>query len=265
MQEAGSMAEVYKTVQYLECQPSGSCTRVEGNVMVEKTVTLRVNGEFWLTLICSPSNLEALTIGYLFTEGIIESNKEIAQLDISSVLDRVDVWLNRRIDRPKRKQRLTGSSGAIVLSQPHASIHIGPDNLRITPQQVQLLVQKMHEGQVMHENIGGLHACALCDENNLIIMAEDIGRHNTLDKIAGLCLIKDLPQSTRILVMSGRVSTEMMMKAGRINAAIVVSLTTPTANSIQLAESWGITLVGYVRGGYFTIYTHSERIIHEAG
>jgi FdhD protein len=100
----------------------------------------------------------------------------------------------------------------------------------------------------------------LSDGVEVTASAEDIGRHNTLDKIAGLCLLHDLHPERRILMTTGRISSEMIQKSARIGATIVISRTSPTSMSIQLAEQMGITLIGYARASQFNIYSHPERI-----
>ena len=100
----------------------------------------------------------------------------------------------------------------------------------------------------------------LSDGKNWLVPAQDIGRHNTLDKIAGYCLLNDLHPEQRVLITTGRISSEMLQKARRLEAAILISRTSPSALSIQLAQTAGITLIGYARRNRFNVYTHAERI-----
>ena len=118
----------------------------------------------------------------------------------------------------------------------------------------------MFEGQSLYQEVGGVHASALSDGETLLVVCEDIGRHNTLDKIAGKIILNQIEITNPILLTSGRISSEMMQKASSIGAPIVVSRTSPTSSSIRLAEESGITLIGYAFGRQFKIYTNPHRI-----
>ena len=107
---------------------------------------------------------------------------------------------------------------------------------------------------------GGVHASALSDTKNLLVVAEDIGRHNTLDKIQGECLLRGLSTRDRLLLSTGRVSSEMLLKAARMQVPVVVSRHSPTGRAISLARDLGIALVGYARGSRLSVYSHPERL-----
>ena len=107
---------------------------------------------------------------------------------------------------------------------------------------------------------GGVHASALADTGGLLIVAEDIGRHNTLDKIQGECLFRELPTKDRLLLSTGRISSEMLLKAARMQVPVVVSRHSPTGSAVLLARDLGIALVGRVRGDRLSVYSHPERL-----
>ena len=130
----------------------------------------------------------------------------------------------------------------------------------MTPEQVNQLLVLLLKSQLLYRSAGGVHTSVLSDGVKVIASAEDIGRHNTLDKIAGLCLLHDFRPAHRFLMTTGRISSEMIQKSARIGATLVISRTSPTSMSILLAEQMGITLVGYARGGQFNVYSHPERI-----
>lgn len=107
---------------------------------------------------------------------------------------------------------------------------------------------------------GGIHASALSNGERLLVVAEDVGRHNTLDKIRGECTLKGIPTKERIILTTGRISSEMVSKAVGMETPILISRTSPTDLAVRLADSWGITLVGYARGKRINLYTHPARI-----
>jgi FdhD protein len=122
------------------------------------------------------------------------------------------------------------------------------------------LVVDLLDTQKVYREVGVIHTSVLSDGYSSFIMAEDIGRHNTLDKISGRYLLEDREFRKKILISTGRISSDMLQKAARIGASIVVSRTSPSSLSIDLAEKWGITLVGYARRDRYNIYTHEGRI-----
>ncbi len=123
------------------------------------------------------------------------------------------------------------------------------------------LIQLVFEAQDLYRQSGGVHTSALSDGQRLLVVAEDIGRHNTLDKIAGRCLLEDIRPERRILLTTGRVSSEMLQKTARLGADVVISRTSPSSLAIDLADRWGITLIGYARRDRFNVYTHPHRIL----
>jgi FdhD protein len=126
------------------------------------------------------------------------------------------------------------------------------------------LVALLFEAQELYRETGGVHTSALSDGTQIALSAEDIGRHNTLDKIAGLCLMQNIWPETRILITTGRISSEMLQKAARMGAPILISRTSPSSLSIEMAERYGITLIGYARTQRFNVYTSKGRIIDES-
>jgi FdhD protein len=131
----------------------------------------------------------------------------------------------------------------------------------LTPEQITGLVAGLFESQTIYRQTGGVHTSALSDGEQLIASTEDVGRHNTLDKLAGLCLLQGILPERRVIVTTGRISSEMLQKARRMGASVVISRTSPSSLSIRLANQWGITLIGYARRNRFNVYSHPGRIL----
>lgn len=230
--------------------------------IVETPVSLTVNGKVWISFMCTPLNLEALAIGFLFNEGVIESMDEVVDARVCEHGDNVDVWLTHSAEQPANWRRTSGCTGGVtavdLLSK--ADVSLSGDQVKVSPEAVMKLVDKLFESQELYKDTGGVHTSALCDGENVIVAADDIGRHNTLDKIAGLCLMKKLRPQKRILITTGRISSEMLQKAARLSSPILISRTSPSSLSIEMAQRYGITLIGYARKHRFNVYSNPQRV-----
>jgi FdhD protein len=130
----------------------------------------------------------------------------------------------------------------------------------ISPSKVLSLMKQFQEQMELYRMSGGIHSAALSDSRKILVQAEDIGRHNTLDKIMGECLLRKLSVPDGILLTSGRVSSEMLIKASKMRVPVVVSRTSPTERAVTLARDINITLIGYARGSRLSVYAHPERL-----
>jgi len=145
-----------------------------------------------------------------------------------------------------------------LLARPDVSFE--EDKFNVGPEAIGHLVEMLFESQALYRETGGVHTSALSDGEKIVFAAEDIGRHNTLDKIAGLCLMNDTWPKTRILITTGRISSEMLQKAARLQAPILISRTSPSSLSIEMAKRYGITLIGYARRHRFNVYSNGQRV-----
>ena len=249
-----------KSVQFQQFR-AGRGVSSESELIVEKPVALYVNGILWITFMCTPNLLKALAVGFLFNEGVIESADQIEEFHICDNREIIDVWLGHQAEKPVEWKRTSGCTGgytALDLDELYLEVE---DEVKIEADQVRKLVERLFETQDLYKKTGGVHTSVLTDGNQIVLAAEDVGRHNSIDKIAGLYLLGDEEPSSKILLSTGRISSDMLQKAARIGAAIVISRTSPTSMSVELADRWGITLIGYARRNRFNLYTHPGRII----
>jgi FdhD protein len=255
MSDEGSHSVTYTGYYDDECRP------VHGVVPVEEVIALHVNGQPLVQLMCTPTLLEELALGFLFNEGLIEEAgdvEEVKVLALNTGQRWLDVWLGHEIEPPKLRAITSGCSGGTTFESAGGPVE---SDLRVAPRQVMRLMAEMSRSAELYRRAGGLHVAALAEGERLICVAEDVGRHNAVDKIAGLCLRRGLPMADRVLLSSGRISSEVVSKAARMQVPVVISRTSPTSLSVQLAQAWHVTLIGYTRRHSFRVYAGEERLL----
>ncbi len=234
-------------------------TSVEAEVIEESPLTLFVNGQEWVTLMCTPVQLEDLALGFLAAEGVIERAEEVELLDITHRGTVADVWLRHPVTLPRKRVLTSGCAGGVTFGDLAATRPPLSVECPVTPAQILTLMEALQEAAQLYRRCQGVHTSALSDGVRLLAVAEDVGRHNTLDKIRGACLRGGIATRGGILLTTGRVSSEMLHKAAAMETPVVVSRTSPTSLSVNLARAWNITLIGYVRGRRMRIYTGAAR------
>jgi FdhD protein len=234
---------------------------VEGAVPTEERIMLNVNGIELVGLMCTPVLLEELAIGFLYTEGLITGMDEVVDVRVCGSGRCVDVWLTKDIETPTIRIVTTGCSGGTTFDTMVEAQGPVSTNISITPGQVRHLMRLLYNSTTLYQQAKGIHASALSDGETLYCAAEDVGRHNTVDKLAGSCLRQEMTPQGLIMLTTGRVSSEMLGKAARMDLPVVISRTSPTSLSVELARAWGITLIGYARGTTFRCYSSPERIV----
>jgi FdhD protein len=233
---------------------SGAVEEVHGEVVREQPLTIHVNGERFVTLLCSPMNLDALVVGYLWMEKVIAAIDDVARLDVSAVDGRADVTLTRPVVLPTERILTSGCGGGITFRIDHRLFPRVTSRLRVRPEVLAARMKDLFVAAVHYRTSRGIHGAALTDGETLLLVAEDVGRHNAIDKVKGEALMKGVITDDRILLSTGRISSEMLLKAARMGVPVVASRTSPTEMAIALAEQLGITVCGYVRGDSVNVY-----------
>ncbi len=232
----------------------GRVEEVKGDVVREQPLTLYVNGQRFLTLLCSPFKLEALVVGYLWIEKVIGGLEEIRALQVSEVDGRADVTLTHPVTLPTERILTSGCGGGITFRIDPRLFTPLRSQLRVTPGRLSARLKDLFAAAVHYHASRGIHGAALTDGDELLVVAEDVGRHNAVDKVKGEALLRGLPTADRILLSTGRVSSEMLLKASRMAVPLVASRTSPTEMAVALAEQLGITVVGYLRPDALNVY-----------
>jgi FdhD protein len=234
---------------------------VRGEVIEEAQVTIYLNGKELAAMMTTPRDLEALALGFMLNEGLIESAQEVDHIHISMQACCADVWLNHSVDHPRRKIITSGCGGGVTFRDPLSSIRpLSADN-KIDPKILFKLFNHLQRPESLYARARGVHTAGLSDGQKVLCMVEDVGRHNTIDKLVGRAEMEGVAIEGNILLVSGRVSSEMLLKAVVMGCPMIASRNSPTSLSITLAEELNITLIGYVRRNSMRVYSHPQRLI----
>ncbi|MFC1539371.1 formate dehydrogenase accessory sulfurtransferase FdhD [Candidatus Latescibacterota bacterium] len=232
----------------------------------EVFLTLYLNEQELLTLLCSPDSLKELCAGFLFSAGLIHSFDDIETISVntSKMISRIKTK-KKEMDKDIMFRRVyTSGCGKNMLFYNTLDItgnRIIQNNTSIRSTQIQDLMKDFEKRSVSYKKTGGVHGAALCSADKIIVFHEDIGRHNAIDKIVGEALIRKLNMKDMVVLTSGRISSEVMYKVQKMGSAVVISRSAPTSLAVNLAEKWNVALVGFVRGRRMNVYTASERIL----
>ena len=227
---------------------------VRAEVVREQPLTLYINGERFLTLLCSPMQLDALVVGYLWMEKVIAGVEDVRSLDVSPVDGRAYIVLEHAVTLPTERILTSGCGGGITFRIDHRLFPRLESSLRVRPRELAAGMKELALAAVHYRASRGIHGAALYDGSHLLIVAEDVGRHNAIDKIKGEALLHGIPTADRVLLSTGRISSEMLLKAARMGVPVVASRTSPTEMAVALAEQLGITVCGYVRPDGLNVY-----------
>ncbi len=231
----------------------------------EYPVTLTVNGAEFVTLIASPHDLKFLVAGFLRMQGLVDCLEDLLALSVCPEFGAANVRIRKEVP-PRLVPTITcGCGGGIAFNLPGGrdKLRGGGDaaaGRRYSPDEVFRTMDQMARLAERYKAGGGIHSAAAGDGRGLLVHAEDVGRHNTVDRIAGEALLAGIDLSGAILATSGRVSSEMAAKGAALGVGLIASRTSPTDMAAEICEDAGIALLGYVRGGRFNVYAHPERL-----
>jgi FdhD protein len=221
----------------------------------------------------TPGNDFELAAGFLYTEGLVRSREEIASIAYCELLPEeqnynvVTVRLAEPFDPETLRRNFFATSscgvcGKASLDQVRVQCPVLPPGPVVTAEAILALPQALREAQQVFEQTGGLHAAGLFDPGGaMVAVREDVGRHNAVDKLVGWALLAGtLPLSDRVLMVSGRVGFEIVQKAAVAGVPVLCAVSAPSSLAVQAAQDLGMTVVGFVRGRGFNVYSHPERI-----
>ncbi|MNH83684.1 formate dehydrogenase accessory protein [compost metagenome] len=261
----------------MELQREGSVIRYQRGritlesdlVVTEHPVTLKINGEEFATMVCSPEYIEDMAIGYLASEGVIKEYGDIEELWVQEKEGFVHIKTSRWNPKLQKlyTQRYitsccgTSRAGFVFFNDARTAKVMKDVHVRLSFEDCFHLMDELLLRGDLFRRTGGVHSAALCSSKSILLARSDIGRHNALDKIYGHSLKQGMSLEDKIVVFSGRISSEILLKVAKIGCGIVLSKSAPTALALELAEELGITTVGFIRSDSCNVYTHPHRIV----
>ena len=237
----------------------------EDCVVEEVPFTLKLNEKELATLLCTPADLEDLATGFLFTSGIINKAENVKKI----IIDRERWTANIELENKNNtgdlvfKRLYTSGCGRGILFYNIADIANRAkiiSDLKIQAEKINILMADFQKKSQVYKLTGGTHGAALADGEGILIFKEDIGRHNAIDKVIGNGLRQGCSFKNKIILTSGRISSEVLFKTQKCRIPIVVSRSAPTNQAVMLAKDMNITLVGFARGNRMNIYSSEGRI-----
>lgn len=233
----------------------------------EVPLTIRLNDREVVTLLCTAKYPDYLAVGFLKSDAFINSPDQITDLNIRDEGDRLvaevetchDPWEGRTLERSITSGCGKGTNfGRNVTTISKRRLD---GDIKVTPEQILALAKELHERSTLYNATRGCHNSSLCTPDEMLLFREDIGRHNAIDMICGQCFLDNEPVEDKMIVSTGRIASEILLKVVRIGVPIMVSTAVATSFSVELARKTGITLVGNVKDDSFWVYNDKGRII----
>ncbi|MBT9282335.1 MAG: formate dehydrogenase accessory sulfurtransferase FdhD [Hydrogenibacillus schlegelii] len=241
---------------------------IEDVVAAEMPLTVMVGGEELATILCSPIDLEDLVLGFLASEGLVRTMKDVRSISIDEArgVSYVELAHPPALDFRALHRRTYGSCcgrgrAQFYFQSDLKTAKYAVSEVVLTADDVQAIMRVFRQRSMLFKQTGGVHNAALVTKEGILLMRSDIGRHNALDKLYGAWLKQPFALSDKAIAFSGRLSSEVVLKVAKIGVGLIISKSAPTALGLSLAEALNITVVGFARGEEMNVYTHPERIV----
>ena len=257
-----SGAREWEVVRY----EGNNASIIQEEVAEEFALTIMLNGTEFATIVCSPFDIQQLVVGFLASEGVIRFYDEIENFSLDEKLGFAYVEVAKDINQLQtdHSKRLIGSccgkSRQFYFRSDAKTAKTVMSSFQVSVEQCFSLMEQLQEQSGAFLRTGGVHNAALADSEKLLSVHTDIGRHNALDKLYGHTLVNKVPIRDKMIVFSGRISSEVLLKVSKIGIGVLISKAAPTDLALKLAEELGITAIGFARGNKMNVYTHPHRV-----
>jgi FdhD protein len=232
----------------------------EDNIAIEKRLRILINGKEMLSMYCTPLMIRELVVGMLMSENLI-TGKWCG--DKMSIVFGDEVTVDVPADGNVSTEGAVITSGCIggITFPKRAALQKTDDPFTISAVRLRELFSDFQKLSSLHQLTGCIHSAGLSDGESVLCIAEDIGRHNAVDKVIGFAILEEIPFAGKIMLASGRLSSEIVAKCGRWGIPVVGSRTSPTSLALEIADKCGVTVAGFIRGDRLNVYTNPQRII----
>ncbi|MBM3538749.1 MAG: formate dehydrogenase accessory sulfurtransferase FdhD [Alphaproteobacteria bacterium] len=243
--------------------------KVETSVVVERPLTLFLNGQEIVTMMTIGDYPEYLAVGYLINQNMLRPDDQITGIDVDMEIDTVVVRTRRKTDFEEKLKKKTLTSGCAQgtvfgdLMEKFEDIAL-PKDAVLKTSWLYKLTKKINTAPSLYLEAGAIHGCVLCEEDRPLVYMEDVGRHNAIDKIAGYMFLEGIKPEGKLFYTTGRLTSEMVIKTVQMRIPILVSRSGFTAWGVELARKANLTLIGRAKGSRFIVLSGAERIVYDA-
>lgn len=258
------MDQRFKTVKVLKIK-EGTGQYIDDPVTRENALTIFLNEQELVTLLCTSECLDELAVGFLKSEGFLKSKEDIETItvDIQQGTAKVAARRSMIAEQTFLKRYITTGcgKGTSFYHLSDAVCHPVKTEFRIESESIfDLMVQAQRRSELF-KMTGGVHSSAICSKEEILFFREDIGRHNTVDKLIGRCFLDGINTGDKILLTTGRISSEILVKVAKMGIPVIASRSAPTDLAIKHAEDLGVTIAAFVRNQRMNLYTYPERVV----
>lgn len=229
---------------------------IEEDIIGEYPLSLILNKNYHSTFLCTPRDIKPLIVGFLATKGHIKNKNDIKKIEVNELESIVNVEISNEGHTSLNKE--------MIFLNPLNYIEcekVENNSVSIEIETIYEIMNKNLNSSKLFKDTGGVHSVSIFNQNKAVITCEDVARHNAMDKAIGHCILEGINLEDKIILVSGRISLEMMLKAAKMQIPVIISKSAPTNLSIELANKLNITLIGFVRGERMNIYTNPQRVL----
>jgi FdhD protein len=250
----------------------GEAQRTRRAIPEEMPIALTFDGSSYAVMMATPTDLEDFAIGFALTEDVIDAASDIESLEIVEAGGGIEarMWLSPSVSQRQRVRRRSivgptgcGLCGTESIAQALKPVRTVESAFKVRPAALVQAMAALHGAQALNARTRAVHAAGLYADGSLIVR-EDVGRHNALDKVVGAATRAGVRAGAGVVLLTSRVSVELVQKTAKLGCPIIAAISAPTALAVRVAESAGITLAAVLRGEDFEVFTYPERIVEEA-